>query len=89
MLEDLSREDITQSLDRAVQELLDAAGITAPPVDAIALARNHLGMTVALDHGQQQRGGHSVPPAVSRSTSVPNQPRSATSGPSPTRLAST
>ncbi len=56
MLEDLSREDITQSLDRAVQELLDAAGITAPPVDAIALARNHLGMTVALDHGQQQRG---------------------------------
>src|SRR5436189_5851267 len=56
MLDDLSREDVTQAVDRAVQGLLDAAGVTAPPVDAIALAQRHLGMVVCLDRGQPQRG---------------------------------
>src|SRR5882672_7104216 len=56
MLDDLSREDVTQAVDRAVQDLLDAAGVTGPPVDAIALAQRHLGMVVCLDRGQPQRG---------------------------------
>src|SRR3989442_1609618 len=56
MLDDLSREDVTQAVDRAVHDLLDAAGVTAPPVDAIALAQRHLGMVVCLDRGQPQRG---------------------------------
>src|SRR5262249_23624162 len=48
MSEDLSREEIEQALDRAVEELLTAAQVTAPPVDALRIARNHLGMTVSL-----------------------------------------
>src|SRR4051812_37463576 len=56
MLDDLSREDVTQAVDRAVQNLLDAAGVTVPPVDAIGLAQRHLGMHVCLDRRQPQRG---------------------------------
>jgi Zn-dependent peptidase ImmA (M78 family) len=39
-----------------VEELLNAAGVQAPPVDAIDLAQRHLGMVVCLDKRQQQRG---------------------------------
>jgi Zn-dependent peptidase ImmA (M78 family) len=56
MIDDLSREEVTAGVDRAVAKLLEAAGLDAPPVDAIALAQRHLGMTVCLDRGQPQRG---------------------------------
>lgn len=56
MIEDLSREEVIEGVDRAVEELLTAAGIQGPPVDTIALAQKHLGMVVCLDRGQQQRG---------------------------------
>jgi Zn-dependent peptidase ImmA (M78 family) len=56
MREDLSREEVTHTVDRLVAELLQAAGLTAPPVDAIALAQRHLGMIVCLDRRQNQRG---------------------------------
>jgi Zn-dependent peptidase ImmA (M78 family) len=56
MTEDLSREEVTAAVDRAVEELLARAGVTAPPVDAIVLAQRHLGMIVCLDRRQQQRG---------------------------------
>jgi len=56
MTEDLSREDVHHTVDRVVEELLDAAGVAAPPVDAIALAQRHLGMIVCLDRQQPQRG---------------------------------
>jgi hypothetical protein len=45
MREDLSREEVHQAVDRRVDELLEKAGVTAPPVDAITLARRHLGLT--------------------------------------------
>src|SRR5438270_787650 len=45
-MDDLSREEVAETLDRAVEELLDAAAVTGPPVDAIALAQGHLGMIV-------------------------------------------
>jgi Zn-dependent peptidase ImmA (M78 family) len=54
--EDLSREEVHHAVDGVVEELLDAAGVTGPPVDAIALAQRHLGMVVCLDRGQPQRG---------------------------------
>jgi Zn-dependent peptidase ImmA (M78 family) len=54
--EDLSREEVHHAVDRVVLELLDAAGVAGPPVDAIALAQRHLGMVVCLDRGQPQRG---------------------------------
>ena len=56
MREDLPREEAVGTIDRAVEELLQAAGINAPPVDAIALAQRHLGMVVCLDRRQPQRG---------------------------------
>src|SRR4051812_28974787 len=56
MLEDMSREDVTTVIDAMVNELLESAKITQPPVDTIALAQQHLGMIVCLDQRQMQRG---------------------------------
>lgn len=53
---DLDREEVTAVLDRTVADLLQAAGVAGPPVDAIALARTHLRMAVCLDRRQPQRG---------------------------------
>jgi hypothetical protein len=58
MSAELSREDIHEAIDRAVAELLAAAGVSVPPVDAIALAKNHLGLVVsygASSPGQRRR----------------------------------
>jgi Zn-dependent peptidase ImmA (M78 family) len=55
-MDDLSREEVHEAVDRAVEELLEAAGVAEPPVDAIALAQRHLGMIVCLDRRQRQRG---------------------------------
>src|SRR5258708_21192801 len=56
MLDDLAREEVTQTIDAMVTELLESAGYSAPPVDAIVLAQRHLGMIVCLDRRQPQRG---------------------------------
>lgn len=56
MFEDLQREEVTAAVDGLVDELLAAAKVTAPPVDAIALAQKHLGIVVCLDKRQPQRG---------------------------------
>jgi hypothetical protein len=56
MTDDLPREEVLGIVDRAVDELLEAAGVGEPPVDTIALAQRHLGMLVCLDRGQPQRG---------------------------------
>jgi Zn-dependent peptidase ImmA (M78 family) len=56
MLDDMQREDVVGVVDHMVEELLEAAGVSAPPVDAIALAQRRLGMVVCLDKRQSQRG---------------------------------
>jgi Zn-dependent peptidase ImmA (M78 family) len=56
MLDDMQREDVVAVVDQMVDELLMAAGVAEPPVDAIALAQGHLGMVVCLDKRQVQRG---------------------------------
>src|SRR6266542_916465 len=56
MLDHIPREDVTAIIDCMVEELLDAARLAGPPVDAIVLAQQHLGMTVVLDQRQPQRG---------------------------------
>jgi len=55
-MDDFTREDIADVVDQAVADLLQAAGVERPPVDAIGLARRHLGMDVCLDRAQPQRG---------------------------------
>ena len=44
------------AIDAEVEAMLDAVGVTGPPIDAIALAQQHLGMVVCLDEEQPQRG---------------------------------
>src|SRR6516165_7995557 len=56
MTDELSREEVHETVDRAVEELLEAAGVAGPPVDAIKIAQRHLGMIVCLDRRQPQRG---------------------------------
>ena len=56
MFDDMPREDMVATVDRMVEELLDASKLKQPPVDAIALAQQHLGMVVVLDQRQPQRG---------------------------------
>src|SRR5690349_16442474 len=56
MSEDLTREEVGEAVDQAVEELLGTAKVEAPPVDAIVLAQRHLGMIVCLDRRQPQRG---------------------------------
>src|SRR5438876_9488813 len=56
MFEDLPREEVLRGVDRYVGELLEAAGVNEPPVDAIALAQGQLGMLICLDQKQPQRG---------------------------------
>lgn len=56
MIDYVPREDVLANVDRMIEELLDAAQISGPPVDAIALAQRHLGMAVVLDQRQPQRG---------------------------------
>jgi hypothetical protein len=47
------REDVVAAIDRLVEELLSAAGVVQPPVDAVQLARKHLGIVA----GPKRRGG--------------------------------
>ncbi len=56
MREDLTREEVHQAVDRLVDELLEKAGVAAPPVDALALAQRHLGLVLHLDGGRPPRG---------------------------------
>src|SRR4051794_28571215 len=54
MSEELTREDLTAAVDAVVTDLLEAAGVTRPPVDAVALAERHFGLV--LDFDQPPRG---------------------------------
>ena len=56
MLDEIAREEVISAIDRMVDDLLHAARITAPPIDANDIAQQHLGMVVALDKEQSQRG---------------------------------
>src|SRR5436190_23056750 len=44
--ESLTRESVAAAVDALVAELLHDARISAPPVDALTLARAHLGLEV-------------------------------------------
>jgi len=51
-----SREDVVLEVDRHVEELLASAGIHEPPVDAVKLAREQLGISISVDRKQKGRG---------------------------------
>lgn len=59
---DFTHEDLLEAVERLVTGLLDRAGVTAPPVDALYLAEEHLGIPVEMvepepdDDGWQRPG---------------------------------
>ena len=55
MTEDLTRDDVHAAADRLVDDLLAEAGVTRPPVDALALARRR-GMVLREDGRPPARG---------------------------------
>jgi hypothetical protein len=51
-----AREEVLGCVDALVEELLERAAVTQPPVDAIRLAQKHLSIEVCLDRRQPNRG---------------------------------
>ncbi len=51
MNEDLTREDVTQAADLVVEEVLTAARVTRPPVNAVDVAK-HLGILILEERGE-------------------------------------
>ena len=88
MREELEREEVVAAVDRMVDELLQKAEVVRPPVDAVLLARRHLGMQVCLDERQRNAAGRNVRRDDPRSSFGPSQRKSAISGPWPTKSAS-
>jgi hypothetical protein len=48
MFEELSREEVHQAVDRVIADFFESVGVSGPPVDALDLARRHLGLEVSL-----------------------------------------
>jgi hypothetical protein len=57
MSEEWTREEVQHAVESLVDELLKRAGVSEPPVDALALARTHLGIPVRVEAGGGRRRG--------------------------------
>lgn len=67
---DLTTEEVLEAVDRLVAGLLERSGVRMPPVDALALAEDHLGLPVQTidpevdDRGRmiphRRRGGNAI-----------------------------
>ncbi|HEY8504786.1 MAG TPA: hypothetical protein VIL46_09405 [Gemmataceae bacterium] len=55
-MDDLPAEEVLEAIERAVRALLEEAGVTPPPVDALALARGHFGWRVEEVEAPPRRG---------------------------------
>jgi len=55
MLAEFTQDEFSTALDAVAAGVLDVAGMPAPPIDAVELARA-LGLTLAWDTGQSGRG---------------------------------
>jgi hypothetical protein len=65
---DFSQEELTEAIDRLVAGLLERAGVTAPPVNALAVAENHLGIPVEwVEPAEEDEFGRRRPRARSSS----------------------
>jgi predicted transcriptional regulator len=54
---DFSQEELLEAIERLVAGLLERAGVTAPPVDALALAETHLGIPVEWVQPEEDESG--------------------------------
>jgi predicted transcriptional regulator len=61
---DFSQEELVEAIDRLVTGMLERAGVTAPPVDALALAEHHLGIPVEwVEPAEEDESGRRRPRA--------------------------
>ena len=61
---DFSQEELFEAIDRLVNGLLERAGVVAPPVDALALAEEHLGIPVEfVESAEEDERGRRRPRA--------------------------
>ena len=58
---DFSQDDLFDAIDRAVRKLLDAEGVTRPPVDAVTLAQDAFGLTVVEAEPEDDEPGRFGP----------------------------
>ena len=55
---DFSSEELFEVVDRLVAGLLERAGVVAPPIDALAIAEDHLGIPVEMvDPAEEDENG--------------------------------
>src|SRR5947208_17058630 len=54
---DFSQEDLFEACDRLVAGLLERAGVTEPPVDALRIAEDHLGIPVEFAEPEEDDRG--------------------------------
>lgn len=55
---EFSAEELFETIDRLTAGLLERAGITAPPVDALYLAREHLGIPIVVIQSEEEQSEH-------------------------------
>lgn len=60
---DFSPEDLIEACDRLVGGLLERAGVTEPPVDALRVAEDHLGIPVEFAEPEEDDRGRPRPAA--------------------------
>src|SRR5215207_3774378 len=61
---DFSQEELVEAIDRLVTGLLERAGATAPPVNALAIAEHHLGIPVEwVEPAEEDESGRRRPRA--------------------------
>lgn len=56
MSADPSREEVLLAIDGLVEQLLTTAGVAAPPINVITLARDHLGFQIDIERLPTSRG---------------------------------
>jgi predicted transcriptional regulator len=58
---DFSQEDLFDAIDRLVASLLERAGVDRPPVDALDVAENHIGIPVEVVEPEEDERGRPRP----------------------------
>jgi hypothetical protein len=59
---DFSQEELTDTVERLVAGMLERAGVTAPPVDALEIAERHLGIPIEwVEPAEEDESGRRRP----------------------------
>jgi len=80
---DFTQEELIEAVDRLVAGLLERAGATEPPVDALRVAEDHLGIPVTIEEpeederGRPRAGGRKRPEGIVFTTHASEDQRQA------------